>query len=105
MNSKLFSFLFARLSSSIRGGYFRWKRVYMERMPIVHDKKYWAAITPQGKTLLQLKAKEASTTGLQAQQLAGRIAHVEDRIDALVYALYGLSEEEAGLVEGSYEPR
>ena len=99
MNSKLFSFLFARVSSSIRGGYYRWKRVYMERMPIVHDQKQWAAITAQVSTLMQLKLGEAATTGLQAQQLAGRIAHVEERIDRLVYSLYGLTEEEVGVVE------
>ncbi|MEB2340638.1 MAG: Eco57I restriction-modification methylase domain-containing protein [Flavobacteriia bacterium] len=99
LNSKLFSFLFSKLSSSIRGGYFRWKRIYMEQMPIIVDKKQSAAIAAQVRTLLDLKAQEGTVTGLQASLLADRIAHVDARIDELVYGLYGLTEEEVLIVE------
>ncbi len=34
LNSKLFVFVFSYISSEIRGGFLRWKRQYMERMPI-----------------------------------------------------------------------
>lgn len=98
MNSKLFTFLFARLSSSIRGGYFRWKRVYMERMPILYDKKQSAAIAAQVQTLLELNRELESATGLRATQLQDRIAHVEGKVDWLVFGLYGLSEGEVGVV-------
>lgn len=39
-------------------------------------------------------------TGQRAQQLEDRIAHTERKVDGLVYALYGLTEEEVGVVEG-----
>ena len=34
LNSKLFAFIFSNISSEIRGGFFRWKRQYMEKMPL-----------------------------------------------------------------------
>ncbi len=101
LNSKLFSFLFARTSSSIRGGYFRWKRVYMERMPILYDKKQSAAIAAQVQTLLELNAELGTATGLRATQLADRIAHVEGKVDGLVFGLYGLTQEEMRVMGGS----
>ncbi|MFY9508733.1 MAG: TaqI-like C-terminal specificity domain-containing protein, partial [Candidatus Methanoculleus thermohydrogenotrophicum] len=34
LNSTLWTFLFSNISSEIRGGFFRWKRQYMENLPI-----------------------------------------------------------------------
>lgn len=34
MNSSLWTMMFSNISSEIRGGYFRWKRQYMEQLPI-----------------------------------------------------------------------
>lgn len=35
-----------------------------------------------------------------ATQIADRIAHVEGKVDGLVYALYGLTNGEVGVAEG-----
>lgn len=37
----------------------------------------------------------------QRQQIQRTIDHTEKKIDELVYALYGLSEEEIGIIEDS----
>ena len=34
LNSSLITFMFSKLSSEIRGGFFRWKRQYMHDLPI-----------------------------------------------------------------------
>ncbi|MGV9013431.1 MAG: hypothetical protein ACOH13_12630 [Flavobacteriales bacterium] len=52
------------------------------------------------KTLLALHGELATATGLRATQLADRIAHVDAKVDGLVFGLYGLSEGEIGVVEG-----
>jgi hypothetical protein len=101
LNSKLFSFLFAQQSSSIRGGFFRWKRVYMERMPIMKDKNLSAEIAAQVKMLIQVNQERSTTSGARANTLADRAAHLDAKIDALVYQLYGLTEDEVAVIEGS----
>jgi hypothetical protein len=45
-------------------------------------------------------AELATATGLRAAQLADRIAHVDAKVDGLVYELYGLGEGEVRVVEG-----
>ena len=51
-------------------------------------------------TLLQ-QQKQSATLPQQVQQLEQRIAYTDDNINEKVYALYGLSEEEVGVVEGA----
>ncbi|MBL0127441.1 MAG: hypothetical protein IPP83_08245 [Flavobacteriales bacterium] len=45
-------------------------------------------------------AELATATGLRSTQLADRIAHVDAKVDGLVFGLYGLKKEEVGVVEG-----
>ncbi|MBS1941363.1 MAG: hypothetical protein JST38_10865 [Bacteroidetes bacterium] len=67
-------------------------------MPIVYDKKQSAAIAAQVQLLLELHRELETANGQQAQQLAGRIAHVEGKVDGLVCGLYGLNEGEIGVL-------
>lgn len=99
LNSNLVQFLYSKISPTIRGGYYRFIRQYLETLPILFEKKQAAAIAAQVRTLLDLKAQEGTATGLQASLLADRIAHVEEKIDGLVYGLYGLGEKEVRVVE------
>ena len=51
--------------------------------------------------MLQLnKQLQEATLPHQQEQLKQRIAFTDKKIDALVYELYGLSEEEVKIVEG-----
>jgi hypothetical protein len=106
LNSRLWTFLFSKTSSEIRGGFFRWKHQYMSPLPIRtidfsdpadaarHDRM--VSLVDQMLSLNR-QLKEARTpheqTGLQRQ-----IEATDGQIDALVYELYGLTEEEIKIV-------
>ncbi len=47
------------------------------------------------------KEKQQTNTRDKLEQLKARIQYTYDKINKLVYRLYGLSEEEIGSVEGS----
>ena len=108
LNSKLFSFGFSQISSGIRGGFYRWKRQYMFPMPIrtidfsnpadqaAHDR-----MTQMVETMLDLHKQKADTSGDTLAALETRITDLDAAIDALVYELYDLTEEEIKIVEGS----
>jgi hypothetical protein len=83
LNSKLFLFFYSNLTQSIRGGYFRFIRQYLVQLPM---KDATEQLEEQIKKLVH-KRIEGDTTA-------------EAEIDQLVYRLYGLTEEEIGIVEG-----
>lgn len=100
LNSKAIDFVLKSMASTKQNGYYEYKPMYVSRLPVLFEKKQAAAIAAQVRTLLDLKTQETTATGLQATQLADRIARVEEKIDGLVYGLYGLGEKEVGVVEG-----
>ena len=82
LNSKVFAYYYASVSTVMRGGYFRFFSQYVEAAPIpVMD----------ATTMAQLDA-------LVTRRIAGD-ASAEAEIDAVVYGLYGLGEEEVKVVE------
>jgi adenine-specific DNA-methyltransferase len=88
--SDLINFYYRSISSSYRGGYLRFIYQYLETIPIaVPDDKSRKLIESNVQKILEAKNQnpEADTTEL------------EEEIDRLVYELYGLSEEEIGVVE------
>ena len=91
LNSTLWSYLFSLTSSEIRGGYLRWKKQYMNIMPL-----------PESD--FEIKRLESLVDQILAAKKADPSADtskLEAEIDRLVYELYGLSEEEIGVVEES----
>jgi len=65
------------------------------------DKKNDNDIVKLVETMLQLnKEKQQTTTPDKLDQLNTRIQYTDDKINKLVYTLYGLSEEEVAIVEG-----
>ena len=82
LNSKVFAYYYASVSTVMRGGYFRFFSQYVEAAPIpVPD--------PGIREYLEYAVE---------RRLAGDEA-VEADIDRIVYSLYGLTEEEVGVVE------
>jgi dihydrodipicolinate reductase len=51
--------------------------------------------------MLALHERKAEASGGEAARLAEAIAAMDKQIDALVVELYGLTEEEVRIVEGS----
>ena len=108
LNSKVLDFYLKQVSTTLRGGFFRYFTQFIEQLPIRtisfddpadaarHDK-----MVALVERMLELHKKLAAATIPADKQLYQRQIEATDRqIDALVYELYGLTEEEIGVVEG-----
>ncbi len=88
LNSKTLALLLMHLSPSVHGDFHRYKKEYMEQLPIVEpsleDQARLAALVNQLQVL--------SGQGVEA-------AVLEREVDAIVYQTYGLSEEEIAEIE------
>ncbi|MFT7381118.1 MAG: adenine-specific DNA-methyltransferase [Roseivirga sp.] len=86
LNSSLVLFFYGNITQTIRGGYYRFIRQYLEQIPMVDS----TSLESKVDQILSLKKANP-----QADTLA-----LECEIDLMVYALYGLNEEEIKIVEG-----
>ena len=108
LNSKLWTFLFSKTSSEIRGGFYRWKRQYMSPLPIrtidFNNKKEKAMhdqIVSLVDKMLDLNEKlKRAKTPHDRELIERQIKATDIQIDRLVYELYGLTEDEIRVVEG-----
>ena len=91
LNSNLVHFFYSNLTSTIRGGYLRFIRQYLEQIPVSLTDKL---IVDKVRSLV-LRINDLIKTDPTADTTA-----LEQEIDRLVYGLYGLTEEEIGIVEG-----
>lgn len=85
------SFFFETVLPKLRGDYFEPSYVYMKEFPVpLENSTDQKEIAKLVEKMLQIRKKnpEADTTEL------------EEEIDRLVYELFGLNEEEVGIVEG-----
>jgi type I restriction-modification system DNA methylase subunit len=106
LNSKLLSF-YARkkyASTGMRGGYIELRVFEIIKLPIIiplnNKEELKFEIVKHVDLLLKLN-EEIKDIKLQTKidQVEQRIAHSEDRINQLVYALYELTEDEIKIVE------
>jgi hypothetical protein len=110
LNSRLLDFYLQNTSSPFRHGWYAYNKQYIERLPIRrinfddpedvarHDKM--VALVEE---MLRLQKEHAEAEALKEDRrhdLARRIERLDAEIDALVYELYRLTEEEIGVVEG-----
>jgi hypothetical protein len=110
VNSSLWTYVFSKVSSQIRGGFLRWKRQYMEQLPIrtinfddPADKARHDKMVALVETMLRLKREHAAETQVfsdKRHEIKEEIERTDRQIDALVYELYGLTDDEIALVEG-----
>lgn len=91
LNSAITHFFYSNLTTSIRGGYLRFIRQYLEQISIAipnqSDEKRILLLT---KKIIQNKLQDPNLDTTE----------MESHIDQLVYQLYGLTEEEISIVEG-----
>jgi hypothetical protein len=109
LNSSLIRTILMSICDKVQGGFYRLKIIYVEQLPIRtidlsdpadlarHDRM--VSLVDQMLSLHK-QHKEARTpheqTGLQRQ-----IEATDGQIDALVYELYGLTEDEIRIVEST----
>lgn len=102
LNSNLIHYYFSNISSSIRGGYLRFIRQYLEKIPIVESVKNKEKIVQYVDIMLQLNEDlENTKLASQRDQIITKINHFDNKINELVYRLYGLTEDEIRIVEGN----
>lgn len=105
LNSKLMLFYLHFISSVMRGGYYMFSSIYVEKFPI---KK---ASEQQQKPIIKLVEKQLGLTKQlneigdkktdQRQRIEEEIERTDADIDELVYKIYGITEEEKKIIEKS----
>jgi len=108
LNSNLISFYAIGHSPVFSGGYYKFSAPYLKKLPIRRinfsdpaDKTRHEKMVALVGRMLALHKKLAAATIPADKKLYQRQIEVTDQqIDALVYELYGLTEEEIGMVEG-----
>ncbi|HSW64003.1 MAG TPA: TaqI-like C-terminal specificity domain-containing protein [Dissulfurispiraceae bacterium] len=113
LNSKVPDFVMHSISSTKQGGYFEYKPMYVQQLPIrpidfsnKADKALHDTMVKLVGTMLELnKQLPAARTPQEKTSLERRIAAKDRQIDQLVYELYGLTPEEIAIVESSVTTR
>ena len=90
LNSSVVRFLFPYVCATIRGDFLRFKTIYVEQIPIPATTKP-EAIESLVNKILAMKNKKPTAD----------VSELERQIDRMVYDLYGLTEEERQVIEGS----
>ena len=110
LNSNLTHYFYSHISSSYRGGYLRFIYQYLEKLPIrTIDPNNPGDVTRHDRVVTLVENllawnKELAGGGLSDAEkgvLSEKIAEADGEIDRIVYELYGLTEEEISIVEGS----
>ena len=91
LNSSITWYFLQKTGTSLRGGYFRFKTKYLEpfSLPDLDEQTIQKLVYLVDKILAAKKADSTADT-----------SKFEAEIDRLVYALYGLTEDEIKIVEG-----
>jgi len=108
LNSKLLDFYLKRVSTIMRGGFFRYFTQYIAQLPIrvinfddpndaLQHRRLVTLVTQMLELYKQLRAARIAA---DREMLQRQIDATDEQINALVYALYGLTEEEIAVVEG-----
>ena len=107
LNSKLITFFYENISPQYRGGYLRFIYQYLEVIPIreidfdnpadvaMHDN-----MVALVETMLDWHKQLPGLSGIQREMVEAQIETADREIDALVYRLYGLTDDEIAIVEG-----
>ncbi|MEW5721274.1 MAG: TaqI-like C-terminal specificity domain-containing protein [Chloroflexota bacterium] len=108
LNSRLLDAFLKSYSSPFSGGYYAFNRQYIAQLPIrvinfddAHDVVRYRRVVALVEQMLELhKQRAAAQTAADRELFQRQIDATDAQIDALVYALYGLTEEEIAVVEG-----
>jgi len=109
LNSRLLDWCLKRVAARFHGGYFAANKQYIGRLPIrpinfsdPADKARHDKMVTLVERMLELhKRRQVAESDGERETLQRQIDATDRQIDALVYELYGLTEEEIRLVEGT----
>ena len=106
LNSQVLDWYFKQVSTNFHGGYFAANKQFIEQLPVVP----LGASGSLGPVQTQLVNKAEDITSLYQRLAAAstehdrnvvqrQIASIDSQIEELIYELFGLSDEDIGLVE------
>ncbi len=109
LNSKLLAWFFPNVSAPFRGGWMSANRQFLSQVPICTinfsdhaDKSRHDQMVKLVEQMLELhKRLSAAKTPPEKTSLERQITATDAQIDRLVYDLYGLTDEEIKIVEGT----
>ena len=110
LNSKLLDYLTKKVSTHFSGGLFAYNKQYIQSLPIIIPVNQLQMnlrdqITDLAKKVMGLYQNMATSSDSLRKELLMREATVyEERIDELVYDLYGLNDEEKRIVDTLVNP-
>jgi len=107
LNSKILDYYLKQVSTTMRGGFFRYFTQFIEQLPIrpiaftdPADRGRHDRLVALVETMLALHRQlAASKTSHEQAALQRQLAATDRQIDRLVYALYELTEREITIVE------
>ena len=107
LNSKVLDFYLKKISTTMRGGFFRYFTQYLEQLPICTINFSDPADTARHDRMVSLvdsmlflhKQLQEARTPHELTALQRQIEATDRQIDALVYELFELTEEEIKIVE------
>jgi type I restriction-modification system DNA methylase subunit len=107
LNSKLLDWFMRQVSTSFHGGYFAANKQFLVQLPIrtinfsdpAEKAKHDQMVTLVERMLALHKNLASAKTPQEKESVQRQIQSTDGGIDKLVYELYGLSEEEIGIVE------
>ena len=109
LNSHLLEWFIHQVATQMRGGYFSYESRFIRTLPIhvinpddASDALRHRRMVALVEQMLELhKQRAAAQTAADREMYQRQIDATDAQIDALVYALYGLMEEEIRIVEGA----
>ncbi|RKZ36189.1 MAG: restriction endonuclease subunit R, partial [Gammaproteobacteria bacterium] len=109
LNSQVLDFVLHSIASTKRGGYFEYKPMYVQKLPIrpidfdnPTDKTNYDKMVQQVEIMLTLNQKLAISLDSHSRTVLKRqIDATARQIDNLVYQLYNLTKREIEIVEKS----
>ena len=102
-------FYIKSIAATKQGGYFEYKPMYVSKLPIKvidqtipGEKDFYDEVIKLVNQLLKLnEEKQQQTLQSKLDQIENRIDYCEQRINDIVYELYGLTKEEIALIENA----
>jgi len=109
LNSPMLTYFLMETGTTLRGGYFRMKTAYLNPFPVPKvdmsrrsEKHRHDRLADLAESMLTLyKHLPSATSAAQKTAIQRQIDYTDSEIDRLVYELYGLTDEEIAIVEGS----
>lgn len=109
LNSKVLNWFNHQIATQMRGGYYSFESRFIRRLPIrtinpsdPTDKAMHDQMVTLVERMLSLHEEKGQNAGARpVAEIDAEIRRADAEIDALVYRLYGLTEEEIRIVEGT----